>query len=306
MELSSHSKLPRLDLGVDWGSPWQEFRSSLRSHFSGERAPQDAELPADSDLRVEWIQGRFPGRAFTAAALWHVAAIAIILLPIWHFLASNPPNLAPVRIELTWTNPTQDLPPISLPGHEIKPSPKGDPAKPLPRKGADAFHPRQTILSEPIRVTHPRQTLIQPDAPATPPKIDNPLPNIAEWASTPAIPKPQLHLGSAAAAPEIRHRAAADLTAPEVNQEKNAGPLDIAASPMIERATAHARRTHIQSGCSEAHHASRYRRCPGSFFRLRRRRESAPPDCDFGIARTSSAGSERAARKSRRACCDFT
>jgi TonB family protein len=233
VELSSHSKLPRLDLGVDWGSPWQEFRSSLRSYFSGERAPQDAELPADSDLRVEWIQGRFPGRAFTAAALWHVAAIAILLLPIWHFLASNPPNLAPVRIELTWTNPSKDLPPISLPGHEIKPSPKGDPAKPLPRKGADAFHPRQTILSEPTQVTHPRQTLIQPDAPTTPPKIDNPLPNIAEWAATPAIPRPQLHLGSAAAAPEMRHRATTELTAPEVNQEKNAGPLDIAASPLM-------------------------------------------------------------------------
>ena len=205
----------------------------MRAYFSGERAPQDSDLPADSALRVEWIQGRFPGRAFTASALWHVAAIAIILLPIWHFLASNPPNLAPVRIELTWTNPTQDLPPISLPGHEIKPSPKGDPAKPLPRKGADAFHPRQTILSEPIRVTHPRQTLIQPDAPATPPKIETLLPNIAEWAEAPAIPKPHLHLGSAAAAPEIRHRATAELTAPEINQEKNAGPLDIAPSPMV-------------------------------------------------------------------------
>lgn len=233
VELPSHSRLPRLDLGVDWGSPWQEFRSSWRAYFNGERAPADAELPADSDLRVDWIQGRFPGRAFTAAALWHVAAIAILLLPIWHFLASNPPNLAPVRIELTWTNPSQDLPPISLPGHEPKPSPKGDSAKPLPHKGADAFHPRQTILSEPIQVTHPRQTLIQPDAPPTPPKIETPLPNIAEWAATPAIPKPQLHMGSAAAAPEMRHRATADLTAPEVNQEKNAGPLDIAASPVM-------------------------------------------------------------------------
>jgi TonB family protein len=232
-ELPSHSRLPRLDLGVDWGSPWQEFRSSLRAYFNGERAPQDAELPADADLRVEWIQDRFPGRAFTAAALWHVAAIAILLLPIWHYLARNPPNLAPVRMELTWANPTQDLPPISLPGHEIKSSPKGDPAAPLPRNGAAAFHPRQTILSEPIQVTHPRQTLIQPDAPATPPKIDNPLPNIAEWASTPAIPKPQLHLGSAAAAPEMRHRATAEFTAPEVNQEKSAGPLDIAASPIM-------------------------------------------------------------------------
>jgi TonB family protein len=233
VEVPSHSRLPRLDLGVDWGSPWQEFWSSWRAYFSGERAPGDAELPADSDLRVEWIQAKFPGRAFTAAALWHVAAIAIILLPIWHFLASNPPNLAPVRIELTWTNPSQDLPPISLPGHDVKPSPKGDPAKPLPRKGADAFHPRQTILSEPAQLTHPRQTLIQPDAPARPPKIETPLPNIAEWAASPAPPKPQLHLGSAAAAPEMRHRATADLTAPEVNQEKNAGPLDIGASPTM-------------------------------------------------------------------------
>ncbi len=232
VELPAHCKLPRLALGVDWSSPWQDFWSSWRTYCNGERVPQDAEMPADSDLRVDWIQGKFPGRAFTAAVLWHVAAVAIMLLPIWHFLASNPPNLAPVRSELTWTNPSQDLPPISLPGRDPKPSPKGDPAKPLPRKGADAFHPRQTILSEPIQVTHPRQTLIQPDAPATPPKIETPMPNIAEWAATPAIPKPQLHLGSAAAAPEMRHRATTDLTAPEVNQEKNPGPLDIAASPL--------------------------------------------------------------------------
>jgi TonB family protein len=233
VERSPHSQLPRLDLGVDWGSPWQEFRTSWRAYFHGERAPEDAEMPADADLRVEWIQGRFPGRAFAAATLWHVAAVAILLLPIWHFLASNPPNLAPVRIELTWTNPSQDLPPISWPGHEPKPSPKGDAAKPLPHRGADAYHRPQTILSEPVTVTHPRQTLIQPEAPPTPPKIETPMPNIAEWAAVPAVPKPQLHMGSAAAMPEMRRRSNADLTAPEVNQEKNAGPLDIAASPVM-------------------------------------------------------------------------
>ena len=67
-------KLPRLDLGVDWGSPWREFRTSWHDFFRGPRVPQDSELPADSDLRVEWIEGNFPGRAFTASALWHVAA----------------------------------------------------------------------------------------------------------------------------------------------------------------------------------------------------------------------------------------
>src|SRR5580692_4801672 len=236
VEPPSHSKLTRLDLGVDWGSPWQEFWSSWRTYFSLERAPEDAELPADSDLRVEWIQGRFPGRAFTAAALWHVAAIAIVLLPIWHFLASDPPNLAPVRIELTWTNPSQDLPPISQPGREPKPSPKGDPAKPLPQKGADAFHPRQTVLSQPAVVTHPRQTLMQPDAPPTPPKIEVPLPNIVEWAAPKMPARPQLRVGSTAAAPQVQHHAVNDLAAPElVNQERTSGPLDIAASPTINQ-----------------------------------------------------------------------
>jgi TonB family protein len=236
VELPAHARLPRLDLGVDWGSPWRDFRTSWHDFFRGPRAPRDSELPADSALRVEWIEGKIPGRAFTASALWHAAAIGLLFLPIWHFLASGPPNLAPVRIELTWTNPAQDLPPISLPGREAKPSPKGDPAKPLRQKGADAFHPRQTILSQPAVVTHPRQTLIQPDAPPTPPKIEVPLPNIVEWAA-PKIPaRPQLRVGSTAAAPQVQHHAVNDLAAPElVNQEKTNGPLDIAASPSINQ-----------------------------------------------------------------------
>src|ERR1700693_2255379 len=121
VELASHSRLPRLDLGVDWGSPWHDFRSSVHDLFRGPRAPQDSELPADSALRVEWIEGKIPGRAFTASALWHVAIVGVLLRPIGLFLASDPPKLAPVRIELAWTNPSQDLPPISLPGHDPKP-----------------------------------------------------------------------------------------------------------------------------------------------------------------------------------------
>src|SRR5271156_1689839 len=234
VELPSHSRLPRLDLGVDWGSPWHDFRSSVHDFLRGPRAPENPVLPADSDLRVEWIEGKIPGRAFTASALWHVAIVGVLLLPIWHFLASDPPNLAPVRIELTWTNPTEDLPPISLPGHEPKPSPKGDPAKPLPRKGADAFHPRQTILSQPAVVTHPRQTLIQPDAPSTPPKIEVPLPNIVEWAAPKMPERPRLSAASTNAAPQMQHRAVNDLAAPEiVNQEKTPRRLEIATSPTM-------------------------------------------------------------------------
>jgi TonB family protein len=232
VELPSHSRLPRLDLGVDWGSPWNEFRSSLRNYFDGSKAPSPAELPADSDLRIEWIENKVPGKAFGGSVLWHVALVGLLFPPIWHFLESKPPDLELPRIELTWTNP-QDLPPISLPGNAPKPSPKGDPAKPLPQKGADAFHPRQTILSEPVRVNHPRQTLIQPDAPPTPPKIETPLPNIAEWAAAPAPPKPNLRMDSAAA-PQRQNRVTKDLAAPDVtNQEKIPAELNIAAAPVV-------------------------------------------------------------------------
>ena len=232
VELPSYSRLPRLDLGVEWASPWEEFRSSWSNFFDGTKAPPDSELPADSDLRVEWIEGKAPKKAFGVAVLWQFALIGLLFLPVWRFLASKPPDLELPRIELTWTNPSPDLPPISLPGVTPKPSPKGDPAKPLPEKGADAFHPRQTILSQPVRVNHPRQTLIQPDAPPTPPKIETALPNIAQWSSAPAPPRPRLE--SSAAAPQRQLRSASDLTAPEIaNQEKTPGELNIAASPTI-------------------------------------------------------------------------
>src|SRR6202167_364707 len=220
VELPSHSRLPRLDLGVDWGSPWTEFRSSLRNYFDGSKAPSPADLPADSDLRVEWIENKVPGKAFGGSVLWHVALVGLLFVPIWHFLESKPSDLELPRIELTWTN-LQDLPPISLPGNAPNPSPKGDPAKPLPEKGADAFHPRQTILSVPVRVTHPRQTLIQPDAPPTPPKVDPQLPNIVQW-TAPAPPRPQFQISPTASAPHVQQHTVREVAAPEVpNSEKN-------------------------------------------------------------------------------------
>ena len=159
--------------------------------------------------------------------------VAILLLPIWGFLANAEPSLAMPRIELTYV-PTQDLHPISLPGNHPKPSPTGDPAKPLPRSGADAFHPRQTILSTPLNITHPRQTLVQPNAPAAPPKMVPQMPNIAEWAATSTEPaKPQLRISPSVVAPQVQHRAVSDAAAPNVaNPERNAGPLNIAPSPV--------------------------------------------------------------------------
>jgi TonB family protein len=231
-ELPVHSRLPRLDLGVDWESPWEEFRSSVRDFFRGPRATADGGAAQDSQLRVQWIEGRLPRRAIAASFAWHVIVVTVMLLPIWGFLANAEPSLALPRIELTYV-PTQDLRPISLPGRQPKPSPAGDPAKPLPRSGADAFHPRQTILSQPLKITHPRQTLIQPNAPATPPKMVPQMPNISEWAATSAEPpKPQLRISPSVVAPQVQHRAVSDTAAPDVAApERNAGPLNIAPSP---------------------------------------------------------------------------
>jgi len=227
VELPAHSRLPRLDLGVEWESPWHEFVSSIRASLTDPRPPKNDEAAADSVLRVEWVRGKFSPGAFAASSLWHVAIVLIMMLPIWGFLPSTRPNLAPVRVELTWYPPTHDLPPIALPGHAAKPSPRGDPAKPLPQKGADAYHPRQTILSMPVRVTHPRQTLIQPNAPDSPPKIVPQMPNVVEWAAT--TPKPQLHIAPTAAAPRVKQHAAQDVAVPDIpNSEKTPGPMNVA------------------------------------------------------------------------------
>ena len=237
-ELPVHARLPRLDLAVDWGSPWDEFRSSIHEFLHGKPAPKYEELPKDSDLQVDWVRDRFSVRSFLAACLWHIIAITLLILPIWGFLPKPDQNLAPVHIELTYIPDAGELPRISLPlpGEKAKRTPKGPDPTPASR-GADAFHPRQTILSEPIRVTHPRQTLIQPAAPAAPPQINSPLPDIVQWSQPSAPAKPHLHLAPSNAAPRMRQRSVRDATAPEIpNEAKNPGELNIAPSAAVNPA----------------------------------------------------------------------
>lgn len=244
IELPPHGRLPRLDLGIDWGSPWREFRTSLGWFFTGQRPPKDSELAKNSNLRIHWVGGRNSGWAFAASSLWHALVVVLLLLPIWGFLPATARNLAPIRVELNMTAP-EDLPPIRLrapaqpapgPKRNALPTPKLQPNDPPAQDGADAFHPRQTILSIPVRITHPRQTLIQPDAPMAPPKIEPELPNIVQWAASAPAPKLQLQLSPSAAAPKMRERTVDNSVAPDVaNAERNAGPLNIAASPVVNR-----------------------------------------------------------------------
>jgi len=234
IELPPFARLPRLDLAIDWGRPGQEFRTSLASLLERSRGPARGETAGNDLLRVTWIEGRLPVRALGLSSLWHVAAMWLLILPIWGFLRPTTPTLAPVQIEVSWYGEPEELPPISLPAAIPKPTapPNQEPAaKPEAETGADAFHPRQTILSIPVRVTHPRQTLIRPDAPNAPPKIVPPLPNIVEW-NAPELAKPKFQLSAAASAPRVQQRSVQNVAAPEVpNNERNSGPINVSAKP---------------------------------------------------------------------------
>lgn len=229
-----------LSMSVAWESREDVFRSSLESFFRDPRVPKGEAVSGGPSLRVHWVEGKVPGRAFTASSLWHIAAVGLLLLPIWGFLPSMQAKIAPTQVVLTW-DAAADLPRISLPAPTPKPKlpapPRAETPQPVPERGADAYHPRQTILSIPVRVTHPRQTLIQPNAPAAAPKIDEPLPNMVEWAATSPQPKPQMLFSAKMAAPKRKAHETTDVSAPEIaNQEKNPGPLNIASSPVVNPA----------------------------------------------------------------------
>jgi TonB family protein len=230
-----------LAMEVAWQSPWEQFRSSLHSFLKEPRAPKTGPFSGSPHLCIHWIEGKLPGRAFTASTLWHIAAVWVLTLPIWGFLPSAHPLVAPVQFELTWNASASDLPHISLPVPLPKPKPaatkRAETPAPEASRGADAYHPRQTILSIPVQVTHPRQTLIQPDAPAAPPKITEQLPNLVEWTATSPQPKPKIELASKAAAPVTKRRDLRDTAAPDIpNRERNPGPLNIASSPVVNPA----------------------------------------------------------------------
>jgi TonB family protein len=219
-----------LSLGVAWTSPWREFLSSVRAAYFGPRPFKDGPVSGGPYLRVHWIQGTLPLRAFLASSVWHAATILILLLPIWSFLSRKQYVLAPEHIELTWAPTDGDLPPIFLPAAGPKRrSPANQPHNiedPPAQSGADVYHPRQTILSMPVRLTHPRQTLIQPAALPEPPKVDPPLPNIVQWSSGASLPMPVY--SHSTSAPRIQRRALNDVAAPEVaDLRENPGPLNI-------------------------------------------------------------------------------
>jgi protein TonB len=170
-----------------------------------------------------------------ASILWHSAAL-ILLIQFGSFLLSSPRATDVSNFELTWSGPINDLPLIMPSALKKRPSPAGDPAKPLPQLGADAYHPTQTIISAPMRPNHPRQTLIRPDAPQEPPKILPDIPNIVQWTAEPPRPQRTLNSEKLLQQPKSVQNAPTKIDSPEIaNAEKNIADANFASGATPDR-----------------------------------------------------------------------
>ena len=222
---SPSQRLPQF--GVAWEPRAHSFNSSLKTFFTRYKPVRVSPAVVFRDYYVRPYR---PSIAFLASVLWHLVVIFLIVTPLWHFPPSKT-SLIPIRIETTWYPLARDLPPLTFPGEPATPSPAGEEGKPLPPSGADAYHPRQTILSQPVNPTHPRQTLIQPDSSPEPPKIAPRMPNIVEWGSNSHGGRAPLRLTPSILAPRLRRRSGSDASpaAPQMaNLGKDPGALTLA------------------------------------------------------------------------------
>jgi len=178
---------PRLDIA--WGSFHQNFLSNIPVFF--QRAPFTEVAPHNNVLRDCRVEHRFPRRGLLVAA---AVQICLLLLPWPNLPAAPRKNHAFDNTQLTWSGPIEDLPLLNMPRAEKAPRNKTpDPAPPA--EGADAYHPRQRIFTDPSHPTHPRQTLVNPAAPPEAPKILPDMPNVVRLApETAAPPRPQLEI----------------------------------------------------------------------------------------------------------------
>lgn len=175
---------------VRWNSFHQSLGSSISALISG---PSPRKVVRGDFLGDCWVEGRIPRAAVIAAALWHI----VFLVAPWPNLPTTPrKNPAFENFQLTWSGPINDFPPLKLSSAPAPapPSPRGDVAKPIAREGAEAFHPRQRIFTDPVAPTHPRQTLINTAARIVPPKILPSLPNIVLLQQSAAPAKPRMEL----------------------------------------------------------------------------------------------------------------
>lgn len=204
---------PKLE--VPWGDFRQSLFSSLRAALAWPVSAKD--LLGASYFKDCWIDRRMPWRAVIAAALWHVV---FFVSPFSLFDTRLPHNSAFDNARLTWSGPIEDFPALEIAAARPKPKPvsRTETPKPPQPEGADAFHPRQRIITDPVHPNHPRQTLINPVAPKLAPKVLPDLPNIVQVAAAAAPARPRVEISAKDLAklhPVEHHRATTTVAAPQ-------------------------------------------------------------------------------------------
>ncbi|MDP9147484.1 MAG: TonB family protein [Acidobacteriota bacterium] len=192
---------PKLEIA--WDSFHQNFFSSVAIFFKPAKISKD--LPAGDIFKDCYIRRRVPRLAMLGAIMFH----ALVFLLPWQLIpAAGGINPELQNTEVTWSGPINDFPLLEMHREKVKPQPKGEANKPLPAEGADAFHPRQRIYTDPSRPTHPRQTLINPAAPPDAPKFLPEMPNIVRLENTSAPARPHMEISEKTLA-KLRPRAVA-------------------------------------------------------------------------------------------------
>jgi len=210
---------------IRWNSFHQSLGSSIHALLTGPTPGK--KFISRNFFRDCSVEGRIPRAAVIAAALWHI----VFLLAPWPDLPATPrKNPALENFQLTWSGPINDFPPLKLSSAPAPtpatPSPRGAVAKHLAREGAEVFHPRQRIFTDPVAPTHPRQTLINTAARIVPPKILPSLPNIVllQQNAVPAKPRMEITEQMLAQLHPREHRTAAVKAAPLPDVPVTDGP----------------------------------------------------------------------------------
>ena len=217
-------------LEVSWGEFRQSFSSSLWAAFSLSKTSR--KFLTTSFFKDAWVEFKFPRRAVAAAALWH---LVLVVMPTPRIPGPRHASEFDNTV-LTWSGPIDDLPLLEMRRNKPKAVPRGESDKPLPPKGADAFHPRQKIFTDPAHPTHPRQTLINPQAPPDAPKLLPDLPNVVQLAPSALPARPKLEISERVLKSLRPHQKRAAKTeiatpAPEIqNNETRPADLTIASS----------------------------------------------------------------------------
>jgi TonB family protein len=223
--------VPEPKLDVPWGDFRQSLWSSLRTLVSAPFSPR--KFLGGDYFRDCWVERRMPWRAVVAAALWHVV---FVLSPYSLLPTTIRHNSAFDNTQLTWSGPIEDFPALEIRAAKPKTIAHADPNKPLPPKGADAFHPRQRIITDPVHPNHPRQTLLNPVAPQLAPKTLPDMPNIVQLQAPAAPARPHIQISAEALANlhPRQHRVAAVTSAPLPDVptfERTPAELTLVASP---------------------------------------------------------------------------